>query len=95
MSREERGVGLVLLVALLGFGLLFWLMAPRVVIAGDCYEVPITINTPTGIAGCEEWGSGIASHYGPGSGVAMNFCTWSADTAPAVAGRRLRASRPA
>jgi hypothetical protein len=23
------------------------------------------------------WGVGIASHYGPGNGVAMNFCTWA------------------
>ena len=45
--------------------------------AGDgCEPEPITPSTPTGIAGCERWGSGIASHYGPGNGVAMNFCTW-------------------
>jgi hypothetical protein len=42
-----------------------------------CRPEPVTSNTPTGIAGCEKWGSGIASHYGPGSGVAMNFCTWT------------------
>jgi hypothetical protein len=42
-----------------------------------CYSVPITPNTPTGIAGCTRWGAGVASHYGPGSGVAMNFCTWT------------------
>lgn len=41
-----------------------------------CYAEPVTLNTPTGIAGCERWGIGIASHYGPGAGVAMNFCTW-------------------
>lgn len=41
-----------------------------------CYSVPVSANTPTGIAGCIRWGEGIASHYGPGSGVAMNFCTW-------------------
>jgi hypothetical protein len=41
-----------------------------------CYSVPVTANTPTGIAGCVVWGQGIASHYGPGNGVAMNFCTW-------------------
>ena len=45
--------------------------------AGDgCYPVPKTPNTPTGIAGCVRWGSGIASEYGPGHGVAMNSCTW-------------------
>lgn len=42
-----------------------------------CYAVPISPNTPTGIAGCERWGRGIASHYAPGYGVAMNFCTWT------------------
>lgn len=41
-----------------------------------CEPEPITPNTPTGIAGCEIFGEGIASHYGPGDGVAMNFCTW-------------------
>lgn len=42
-----------------------------------CRTEPITFNTPTGIAGCIRWGEGIASHYGPGNGVAMNFCTWT------------------
>lgn len=41
-----------------------------------CEPEPVTPSTPTGIAGCEVFGSGIASHYGPGGGVAMNFCTW-------------------
>jgi hypothetical protein len=41
-----------------------------------CAPEPITANTPTGISGCEVWGEGIGSHYGPGGGVAMNFCTW-------------------
>jgi hypothetical protein len=44
--------------------------------ATACESTPITANTPTGVAGCERWGEGIASHYGPGDGVAMNFCTW-------------------
>lgn len=43
----------------------------------NCYQVPISHNTPTGIAGCERWGIGTGSHYGPGNGVAMNFCTWT------------------
>lgn len=52
--------------------------APTVQIFQDsgCYRVDKTPNTPTGIAGCQVWGEGIASHYGPGNGVAMNFCTW-------------------
>jgi len=47
--------------------------------AGDpegCEPEPITSDTPTGIAGCLVFGEGIASMYGPGTGVAMNFCTW-------------------
>lgn len=46
------------------------------VMRAACQPEPITVNTPTGIAGCHRWGAGTASHYGPGSGVAMNFCTW-------------------
>jgi len=42
-----------------------------------CTSIPVSGNTPTGIAGCSRWGQGIASYYGPGIGVAMNFCTWS------------------
>ena len=42
-----------------------------------CYWVPWTVNTPTQIAGCWRSGQGIASFYAPGSGVAMNFCTWT------------------
>lgn len=45
-----------------------------------CEPEPITPNTPTGIAGCFVWGEGTASHYAPGWGVAMNFCTWSLRT---------------
>ena len=41
-----------------------------------CRSIPVTSNTPTGIAGCEVWGAGIASHYGPGNGVARNNCIW-------------------
>jgi hypothetical protein len=46
---------------------------------GDgCYPVPITPNTPTGIAGCIRFGTGTASFYSPlGLGAAMNFCTWT------------------
>lgn len=43
------------------------------------YE-PNPPNEPTGIKGCEVWGEGIASHYGPGSGVARNDCTWARRT---------------
>lgn len=43
-----------------------------------CDAVPVTPNTPTGIAGCDRTGDGIASRYGTsGDGVAMNFCTYA------------------
>jgi len=44
---------------------------------GACHLERTTVNNPTGWAGCHHWGDGIASHYGPGNGVAMNFCTWT------------------
>jgi hypothetical protein len=47
-------------------------------IDAGCYAVPITPNTPTGIAGCARSGAGIGSTYGSaGFGVAMNFCSWT------------------
>jgi hypothetical protein len=52
------------------------LLAPSQVNATECEPEPVTPNTPTGIAGCVRYGEGVASHYGPGQGVAMNFCTW-------------------
>jgi hypothetical protein len=46
--------------------------------AEGCHDVPITPNTPSGIAGCIQWGKGTASFYtDSGMGAAMNFCTWS------------------
>ena len=44
--------------------------------AGDgCYATPVGPNTPTGVAGCTLYGSGIASRW-HGPGVARNDCTW-------------------
>jgi hypothetical protein len=46
--------------------------------AEGCHDVPITENTPSGIAGCIQWGKGTASFYtATGIGAAMNFCTWT------------------
>lgn len=42
-----------------------------------CAPTPVTANTPTGVAGCEAWGGGTASMYGPGNGAAHNACTWT------------------
>jgi rare lipoprotein A (peptidoglycan hydrolase) len=42
-----------------------------------CEPTPVTPNTPTGVAGCEAWGEGTASMYGPGNGAAHNACTWT------------------
>jgi len=67
----------LLLLSIIGF-MLGMLLGPFVSsVRGVCYATPVTTNTPTGIAGCEVWGEGIASWYGPGNGVAMNFCTWT------------------
>lgn len=46
-------------------------------VEAECEPTEIGPNTPTGIMGCERWGNGTASMYGPGDGVAMNFCTWT------------------
>ena len=57
----------------------FLLHAGATPAGADCHPVPVTPNTPTGVAGCPGYGEGIASWYGsggPGSGVAMNDCTW-------------------
>lgn len=40
-----------------------------------CRPEPITVNTPTGIAGCVVYGEGTASHW-QGPGVARNDCVW-------------------
>lgn len=59
--------------ALVGLILIPTLTAP---VKAGCYPVPVTPDTPTGIAGCERWGAGTASEYGPGFGAATNWCTW-------------------
>jgi len=66
-----RAIAIVVVVII--YGLLMW----RDTAQAACQPEPITLNTPTGISGCEVWGEGIASHYGPGYGVAMNYCTWT------------------
>ncbi len=45
--------------------------------AGDetCHRIPITADTPTGIAGCVVYGQGTASEWG-GPGTARNDCLW-------------------
>lgn len=72
MRQEQRDVLVLVLAAIAA--LIFLSLAGTARAA--CEPEPITVNTPTGIAGCEVWGEGVASHYGPGSGAAMNFCTW-------------------
>jgi len=66
------------LIALVLACLLFAVVAAldSTVVKANCEPEPVTATTPTGIAGCFRWGEGIASHYGPGDGVAMNYCTW-------------------
>lgn len=65
--------------ALLLIGVMFWTVVGLAIFASvteACEPEAITPNTPTGIAGCERWGIGTASMFGPGDGVAMNFCIW-------------------
>jgi len=40
-----------------------------------CRSEPVTVNTPTGIAGCVIYGEGTASRWS-GPGVARNDCVW-------------------
>ena len=71
-----RRLGPILAAVLLAGGLLH---AKALPVGAECHAIPPGPDTPTGIAGCERWGDGIASWYasgGPGPGVAMNFCTW-------------------
>jgi hypothetical protein len=58
------------------------LLVPGRAIAYDgCEPEPITVNTPTGIAGCVVYGEGVASWW-QGPGVARNDCVypWTACT---------------
>jgi hypothetical protein len=71
----ERWVSGALLIAILGFTLLFWLMVPRAVNAECQTYPPNPPHEPTGIKGCEIYGEGIASRY-PGNGVARNDCVY-------------------
>lgn len=40
-----------------------------------CHEIEVTWYSPTGVAGCEVFGTGYASWWS-GPGVATNSCTW-------------------
>lgn len=76
----RRAFGAVLLGLSLLIGQAATSFSPSIntVQAGDgCYKIAKSSNSPTGIAGCVRFGKGRASHYGPGYGVAMNFCTWT------------------
>ena len=67
---------LQLIIALVVVGVLLHAKAP---IAGaECHPIPVTDYSPTGVAGCEVYGEGIASWYA-GPGVARNDCIWPWD----------------
>lgn len=75
MARVGTAILLVISAILLALAILLFVSPARAV--DGCYPVPVTPNTPTGIAGCLRFGDGIGSEYGTsGFGVAMNFCTW-------------------
>jgi hypothetical protein len=62
--------------AILLVALLLGLALSQVVRAGDgCHSIPVTADTPTGIAGCVIYGEGTASMWG-GPGIARNDCLW-------------------
>jgi hypothetical protein len=44
-------------------------------VAARCHPIEVTKFTPTGIAGCEVYGEGLASWWA-GPGVARNDCLW-------------------
>jgi hypothetical protein len=79
LRPARHRLAIVVAVALaLGFaaGLVFGRLEARAV--DGCRPEPITASTPTGIAGCVRYGTGIASRW-PGPGVARNDCTWPWD----------------
>lgn len=65
------------LLILLGWSVFMLLAAIMPVRAGDetCRPEPITVATPTGVAGCVIYGTGIASHWA-GPGIARNDCVF-------------------
>ena len=60
---------LIVLAALLALCLL---PAP---VKAECHPIPVEWYSPTGIAGCETYGTGTASRW-QGPGVARNDCIW-------------------
>ena len=71
---------LLLTVVLIICGLLLGLLLASKVKA-TCYPIEVTEWSPSGTAGCETYGTGIASWWS-GPGVAVNSCTypWTACT---------------
>lgn len=51
------------------------LLCPHSTVRADCYPIEVTWYSPTGVAGCELYGEGLASWW-QGPGVARNDCTW-------------------
>lgn len=73
-STEERIIAIIAAVLL---GACIWLAFGSRPVEAVCeYYPPNPPNEPTGVKGCYIEGAGIATHYGPGVGAAMNFCTW-------------------
>ena len=68
----KRIVPLTILLLILGIAIGL-LLASKV--KAECHEIPITSWSPTGIAGCEIYGTGLASWWN-GPGIAVNSCVW-------------------
>jgi hypothetical protein len=60
---------------LVGVGVAVVLLAVPSPATASCHPIPVTWYSPTGVAGCEIYGEGIASTW-PGPGAARNDCLW-------------------
>jgi hypothetical protein len=75
MRVQLAALGFALAVALAAAVIIGLVLAPLAKAAEGCHAIPITAETPTGIAGCVVYGEGTASAWG-GPGVARNDCVW-------------------
>lgn len=71
----RRRLEVTLLLLLLGL-VIGMLLAPKV--RAVCHSIEVTWWSPSGTAGCEVYGEGLASFWG-GPGVARNDCEWPWD----------------
>lgn len=63
--------------------LLTMALTGRAQAADGCKRIEVGPDTPTGIAGCQRLGAGIASHW-QGPGAAVNSCTYPWNDCPTL-----------